>query len=70
MVKLWFLNCGDTIAKIRVRRKEFVTRNIIGNRVFGGNSIALISLKISRWSRDSSNLLGTRVVGIGLAGRE
>ena len=56
MVKLRFLNCGDTIAKMRVRRGKFVTRNIIGNRVFGGNSMTLISFKISRWFRDSSRL--------------
>ena len=44
----------DTITKMGVRRREFVTRNIIGNRVFGGSSIAFILLKVSRWSRNSS----------------
>ena len=33
-----------------------MARNIIGNRIFGGNSIAFVSLKISRWFRDSSRL--------------
>ena len=54
MVKLWFLKGRDTIAEMRVRRREFVIRNIIGNRVFCGSSIALIGLKIRRWFRNSS----------------
>ena len=35
-------------------------RNIIGNRVFGGNSMALVSLKVSRWLRDSGRLPRTK----------
>ena len=53
MVKLWFLKGRDTIVEMRVRRREFVIRNIIDNKIFCGSSIALIGLKISRWSRNS-----------------
>ena len=61
MVKLWFLKGRDTIAEIRVRRREFVIRNIIGNGVFCGSSNALIGLKINRWSRNSSSPCRERI---------
>jgi len=44
-----FFESKNTIAKMGIGRRQFEIGNIIGNRIFGRNSIALIGLKLSRW---------------------
>ena len=44
-----YFESRNTIAKIGIGRRQFKIGKIIGNNIFGRNSIALIGLKISRW---------------------